>query len=65
MTSILFMTNAGEPPPGGIAGVGDDELMRAGFIYLVSRCNFLIFKLFSISACQNNVGALSVEVCGG
>lgn len=50
MTSILFMTHGGEPPPGGIAGVGEDELMRACFVYLVSSCNFFIFRLFNISA---------------
>lgn len=43
MTSILSMTKVGEPPPEGIAGVIEDELMKACFIYLVLRCNFLIF----------------------
>lgn len=39
--------------------------MRACFIYLVLRCNFLIFRRLSIPACQNNVCAFSVGVCCG
>lgn len=63
MTSILFMTNTREPPPGGC--LGEDVLMRAQFIYLILGCNFLIFRLLNIPACSTNVSTPYVGKCGG